>query len=341
MKMPCPAEEIDDFLARPTAGAVKAVQENPGDILVAGAGGKMGVTMSLMTALALKESGSSRRVIAVSRFSDPVVLNRLKAAGVETISADLLDQTAVDALPKAANVIFMAGQKFGTSASPDSTWAMNTLAPARMMEKYRDSKFVVFSTGCVYPFAWIAKGGSRERDATRQVGDYPNSAIGREQIVTHFSKQNGTCATLFRLNYAIDFRYGILLDIAQKVLAGEPVDVTMGHVNVIWQGDACARALQSLGLATSPPCAINVTGPETVSVRFLAARFGEIFGKEPLLTGQEAETAWLSDAGESFRLWGYPSVTLAQMIEWVAAWLMAGGDTFGKPTHFEVRDGRF
>jgi len=218
---------------------------------------------------------------------------------------------------------------------------MNTIVPINVAERYAGARIVVFSSGCAYPFVPLKGGGSVESDALIQTGDYPNSVIARERIFEFYSKQNGTKVVLFRLNYAIDLRYGVLVDVAGKVKAGKPVDVTMGHVNVIWQGDACARAIQSLALAKSPALPLNVTGPEVVSVRSLAERFGRLFNKEPIITGTEEDSVWLNNAGESFRLFGYPTVTLDQMVVWTSEWIVRGGTTLGKPTNFEVRDGAF
>jgi len=339
--LPCRPEECDDFLSQPTAGAVTALDRLNGDVLIAGAGGKMGPTLAMMAVKAQEASGRKRKVYAVSRFSNAASRESLEAAGVETIACDLLDAGAVAGLPKAPNVLFLAGQKFGTSSGPELTWAMNTIVPANVARHYRGSRIVAFSTGCVYSFATVLSGGSREGWPTEPRGDYANSCLGRERTFEYFSKTEGTPVCLYRLNYAIDFRYGVLLDIAQKVQAGEPVDVAMGHVNLIWQGDANARALQCLEVAESPARAMNITGPETVSVRELAHRFAAWFGCEAVITGSEAPAAWLNNAGDSFREFGYPSVALDSMIEWVAAWVQSGGSTLGKPTHFEVRDGKY
>lgn len=337
----CGDESIEDFLAVPTQGAIRALKENPGDVLVLGAGGKMGATTALMARKSLEVIGQGGRVVAVSRFSDGSARRLLEDRGIETIAADLMDRDTVAALPDAPNVLFLAGQKFGTAGSPELTWALNTLVPANVAERYAGSKIVAFSSGCAYPFVPVNSGGSRETDTLCQTGDYPNSVIARERIFEYYSKREGTEVVLFRLNYAIDLRYGVLVDVAAKVLAGQPVSVTTGHVNVIWQGDACARAIQCLSLVRSPALPINITGPERVSVRALAHRFGELFGQVPVIVGEEAAAAWLSDAGESFRLFGYPSVSLDQMVLWVAEWLCRGGRTIEKPTHFEVRDGKF
>jgi len=339
--MPENLEQIDDFLSEPTIGVVETLQEHPGDVMVLGAGGKMGATTALMVAKGLAAVGRGDRVVAVSRYSDESVRRLFEARGISTIAVDLLNRDAVARLPDSPNVLFLAGQKFGTSGCPEKTWAMNTIVPINVAERYAGARIVVFSSGCAYPFVPLKGGGSVESDALIQTGDYPNSVIARERIFEFYSKQNGTKVVLFRLNYAIDLRYGVLVDVAGKVKAGKPVDVTMGHVNVIWQGDACARAIQSLALARSPALPLNVTGPEVVSVRSLAERFGRLFNKEPIITGTEEDSAWLNNAGESFRLFGYPTVTLDQMVVWTSEWIVRGGTTLGKPTNFEVRDGAF
>jgi len=317
------------------------VRRLDGDIVILGAGGKMGPTLALMAAKAQRAAGKGRKVTAVSRFSDTALRQLLEEAGITTVSCDLLDRDAVRALPDCGNVIFLAGQKFGTSDSPEGTWAMNTLAPSHVAERYAEARIVAFSTGCVYSFAAVFSGGSREGASTAPEGDYANSCLGRERIFEYAARRWGTRVCLFRLNYAIDFRYGVLLDLAQKVEAGQEIDVSTGHVNVVWQGDANARALQCLELAESPARAINITGPETISIRETARRFGELLGKEPVFTGTEAPTAWLNNAGESFKLFGYPTVALDEMIEWTAAWVRSGGRTLDRPTHFETRDGKF
>jgi len=309
--------------------------------MLVGAGGKMGPTLALMAAEVLRDLGTGRRVRAVSRFSDPRARALLEAGGVETIACDLLDRPAVAALPDAENVLFLAGQKFGTSEGPERTWAMNTIVPDIVAERFAASRIVAFSTGCVYSFASVFSGGSREDAPTSPAGDYANSCLGRERIFQFASRTRRTRVCLFRLNYAIDFRYGVLLDVAQRVRRGEAIDLTTGFANVIWQGDANARALQCLELADTPALAVNVTGPETLSIREIAEDFGRRFGVQPQFTGTEAPTAWLSNAGRSFQLFGYPTVSVDQMIDWTEAWIHAGADTLGKPTHFETRDGSF
>jgi hypothetical protein len=339
--LPCRPEDCDEFLSRPTSGAIEALARLDGPVMLVGAGGKMGPTLAIMAARAMRAAGKKHDVMAVSRFSNAEARALLEREGIRTVSCDLLDRAAVAELPDCPNILFLAGQKFGTSSGPELTWAMNTLVPANVAERFPQSRIVAFSTGCVYAFTTIAHGGGREDTPLDPPGDYANSCVGRERIFQYASKERGTPVCLFRLNYAVDFRYGVLLDVAQKVYAGLPVDVTMGHANVIWQGDANARALQCLEVAASPAQPINITGPETVSIRGLALHFGRLLNKDVTITGTEAPTGWINNAGESFRLFGYPTVCLDQMVAWIAAWVAQGGKTLGKPTHFETRDGKF
>jgi nucleoside-diphosphate-sugar epimerase len=334
-------EELEERLSRPTLGVLSALEQLPGDLMILGVAGKMGLTLARMARRAFDELGRRDKVIGVARFSNEATADELRWHGIEPLRCDLLNREAVQALPDAPLVLFLAGQKFGTASGPDLTWAMNTLVPSYCAEKYRDSRIVAFSTGCVYPFTPVTQGGSREDDLLSPPGDYANSCVGRERIFTYFSKKYGTPLAIYRLNYAIDLRYGVLLDVAQKVWHGETLDVTMGHANVIWQGDANAQALQCLEHADAPPFVVNVTGPETISLRTLGHIFGEKLGRAPLITGEEAPTAWLSNSGKATRLFGPPSVSLDQMIDWVAQWVQNGGATLGKPTHFEEREGKF
>ncbi len=337
MPLPCDPADVDRFLSEPTAGARLTMSGMGGDAIVLGAAGKMGPHLAMML-----RRGLRGRVVGVSRFSDAGARERLEAGGVETVACDLADRDAVARLPDAADVFYLAGQKFGTSGAPDMTWAMNVLVPAIVAERYRASRVVAFSTGCVYPFVPVGGGGSREGDAIGPPsGEYAWSCVGRERMFEFAARCHGARVALFRLNYAVEFRYGVLVDIARRILAAEAVDVTMGHVNIIWQGDAVARAIQAIELADGPPGIINVTGPETLQVRDLAARLGHRLGREPSFVGEESATAWLSNASRSVSLWGPPTVSVDQMIEWVASWLEAGGGTLGKPTHFEARDGRY
>jgi nucleoside-diphosphate-sugar epimerase len=333
--------ELEERLSRPTAGAVAAVRELPGDFVVLGVGGKIGPTLARMIRRALDQLGRRDRVVGVARFSTPGLPARLEQAGIEPVAGDLLDRAFVQRLPEAANVLFLAGQKFGTRTGPELTWAMNTYVPALCAERYARSRIMAFSTGCVYPLVPVTGGGAREEDPLGPPGDYANSCVGRERIFTYFARQNGTTVAICRLNYAIDLRYGVLLDVGRKVLRGERVDVTTGHANLIWQRDANAQAIQCLRHAANPPFVVNVTGPEPVSIRSVAQRFGELLGRPVQFTGQEAPTAWLADSTKARRLFGPPETSLEEMLECVAAWLQQGGPTLDQPTHFEVRDGQF
>jgi nucleoside-diphosphate-sugar epimerase len=330
--------ELDELLSTPRAETTAALEACPGDIIILGAGGKMGPTLARMAARARKDS---RRVIAVARWSSVSVRHRLNAAGVETIRCDLLDPHAVAQLPDAANVIFMAGQKFGTDDAPAMTWAMNTIVPAHCAHRYRNSRIVAFSTGNVYPLTAIQRGGSREDDTPGPVGEYAASCLGRERVFEFYATNHRTRVAIFRLNYAIDLRYGVLVDVALKVYRGEPVSVEMGYVNVIWQGDANRIALECLRLASSPPFVVNVTGGEMISVRELAEWFGKRFGKRAQFAGSERADALLSNTSRMREMFGAPEVSHDQMREWVAQWIEEGGPLLGKATKFEARDGRF
>ncbi|MDW8290833.1 MAG: NAD-dependent epimerase/dehydratase family protein [Armatimonadota bacterium] len=334
-------EDLEERLSRPTAEVVQLFREWQGDLLVLGVAGKMGPTLARMARRAMDEAGNRAKVIGVARFSQPRVRERLEAAGVHTVACDLLDAEAVQSLPEAPNVVFMAGMKFGTTGAEPLTWAMNTVVPASVAHRFRQSRMVVFSTGNVYPLMPVTSGGATEETPPAPIGEYAQSALGRERVFQYFSARYGTPMVLFRLNYAVELRYGVILDVAQKVWRGEPVPLTMGCVNVIWQGDACAWALRCLPLAQSPPLILNATGPETVSVRSLAQRLGNLMGRQPRYEGEEAPNALLSNAGKAHRLFGYPLVAVDTVIEWTAHWVMRGLPTLDKPTHYEVRDGRF
>lgn len=339
--LPCPADEIDQFLSRPTPGVLQTLQECPGDIVIAGAGGKMGATVSLMLARGAAELGSGARVTAISRFSDAAQRRLLEEAGVFTISADLLDRSAVQNLPDAANVIFMAGQKFGTSGAPDVTWAMNTLVPHHVAERWSGARISAYSTGCVYSLTTAASGGSTEDSPTEPPGLYAHTCLGREGIFAWHARTRGTRTALVRLNYSVEFRYGVLVDIGLRILQGEPVDLTSGHVNVIWQRDAAAHSIQCLTLAAAPAVPVNVTGAQTLSVHWLATELAGRLGKSAAFTGEAGELAWLNNASRSHALFGPPETTVEEMLDWTAAWLLQGGRLLGKPTHFESGDGKF
>lgn len=334
-------DELEQVLSTPSGALVADMKRLEGDILILGAGGKMGPSLATLAKRATIAAGVHRRVIAVARFSNESVRSQLEKAGVETQVADVMDDEVLQGLPTAANVIYMVGHKFGTVGQEPLTWTINTYVPGRVAERFRASRIVVFSTGNVYPFVPVSSGGASEETPVAPIGDYAQSCLGRERLFAHGSHQHGTPLVLFRLNYAIDMRYGVLHEIARAVHEQRAIDLRMGHVNVIWQGDANAMALRALHHCSSPPQVLNVTGPETISVRALAAAFGDRFGVSVRYTGEEAPTALLSDARKAFGLFGYPTVTLAQMIDWTAAWVQAGGPSYGKPTRFEEREGRF
>lgn len=333
--------DLEERLSRPTPAVIDLMRQVPGDFIVLGAAGKMGPSLARMIKRASEEAGTPRRVIAVSRFSTPGSMEAFTEHGIEVVARDLLDANAVAYLPGAANVIYMAGMKFGATGNESLTWAMNAWLPGIVCERYSRSRIVAFSTGNVYGLTPVDHGGSREEDAPQPAGEYAMSCLGRERIFEHFSRARGTPVSLIRLNYACDLRYGVLIDIARKVWAEEPVDVTMGHFNTIWQGDANALSLLSLAHASSPAQVFNLTGTRTLSVRETALQLGELFGKTPRLIGQEAADALLSNATRSVVTLGAPFVSEGDLIEWAAQWIQRGGATLGKPTHYESRDGRF
>jgi nucleoside-diphosphate-sugar epimerase len=335
-------DELQDALSLPTEGVLTTLRRAAGDVIVLGAGGKLGPTLSLMLRRGFDELGqSSRRVLAVSRFSSSATAESLQRAGVETICCDLTDRDAIQTLPDIPNVIYLAGQKFGTSETPEATWITNTLVPALVAERFSNSRIVVLSTGCVYSLVPQDGPGSREDDPLEPPGEYANSCVGRERIFTSFSKRNRSPMVFVRLCYAIDLRYGVLLDLARKIADGEPIDLTTGATHVIWQGDANARIIQCLDHACSPPVAVNVTGRDRLSVRTLASRLGQLLGRDVTFTGQTAATAWLWNADRSYDWFGPPTVSIEEMLQATADWVLRGGETLDRPTHFEVRDGKF
>jgi nucleoside-diphosphate-sugar epimerase len=332
---------IDPRFTEPREETLAALRDCPGDVVVLGAGGKMGPSLTAMLARAVDQLADRRRVIAVSRWSDRAARSALDAMAVATVECDLLNPDAVALLPEAPNVIFMAGQKFGTGDEPAFTWAMNTLVPAHAARRYPGARIVAFSTGNVYPLTPARSGGSREADPIGPVGEYAMSCVGRERVFEYFGARDGTRLAIFRLNYAIDTRYGVLLDLAQRVVAGEAIPLAMGYVNVIWQGDANRIAIECLPRASSPPFVLNVTGNETLSVRELAQRFGHRFNRAPVFAGAEGTDALLSNATLMHTTFTPPGTTIDEMIEHVAVAVEQNAPTLGRPTHFEQRDGRF
>ena len=333
--------QLEELLSEPTEGVVRTLGSLDGDIVLLGVAGKMGPTLARMAKRASEMAGVKRRVIGVSRFSSPSLENQLRAWGVETIRCDLLDAGSLAKVPDAANIVFMAGMKFGSTGREWLTWAINAFLPGLVADRYRDSRIAVFSTGNVYGLSPVTAGGSREEDELNPSGEYAMSCVGRERIFEHFSRANKTQMTILRLNYASELRYGVLLDIAQRVHVGQPVSLSMGHLNTIWQADASAMTLQSLRCATLPPNVINVTGPELLSVRHIAEQFGKKLGKPVHFEGTESSDALLSNPGKSYELFGRPRVSAQQMIDWIADWVSKDGSTLQKPTHFEERAGHF
>jgi nucleoside-diphosphate-sugar epimerase len=338
---PTSEAELEELLSRPSERDKAFMRTLDGDLLILGVGGKMGPSLARRARRAADETGVNKRIVAVARFSNAGLRQELEQAGIETIAADLLEHDQLAALPDIPNVIFMAARKFGTTGNEYLTWALNTYLPACVAERFRSSNIIAFSTGNVYPLVPVTHGGPTETTPTAPVGEYAQSALARERMFEYFSARYGTRVTLLRLNYAIDLRYGVLLDIGLKVFERRPVNLAMGLVNVIWQGDANSVCLRAFTLCQSPPSILNLTGPETLSVRSIARRFGEHFGVEPIFEGTEADSALLSNAARCHSIFGYPEVSAGQMIEWLVSWIKLGGVMWNKPTHFEVRDGKF
>lgn len=327
---------LEEVMTRPSAALVQDLAAVEGDILVLGVGGKMGPTLARMA----KRAAPHKRVIGVARFSEPGLKARLEAQGIECLEADLLSAQALDALPEVPNVIFMAGRKFGSQGSEWLTWAMNAHVPTLVAQRFARSRLVVFSTACVYPFVPVDGPGAPEEAPLTPPGEYANSCVARERMFEHFSHVHSTPGVRLRLSYAIDMRYGVLHDLAAHIVAGEPVPLTMGHANLIWQGDANERALRSLLACAAPSRPLNLSGPK-VSIRAAALGLGQRLQREVRFEGQEAPTAWLVDCAQAEVLWGPPAVSLETLLDWTAAWAQRGGRSLGKPTHFEVRDGHY
>jgi nucleoside-diphosphate-sugar epimerase len=344
MKLPERVEsdsELEDMLAEPSESDLEFACRLRGDVLILGAGGKMGPSLARRIHRAVARTGSTSRVLAASRFSSARVRASLDAEGIGTIACDLLNPREVAALPRCASVFLMAGRKFGTLDRTDLTWATNTVVPVRVCTHFSESRIVVFSTGNVYPMVPAGGPASTEADPPAPVGEYAQSCLGRERVIEFFSNQEGMPAVIFRLNYAVDLRYGVLVDIARSVFAGKPLDLDVGFFNAIWQGDANSYALRSLALCSTPPTILNVTGAECLSVREIAEWFGSAFDRPPRFTNSEGPLALLSDSSRCRARLGEPVVPLAVLRHWVAHWVQSGGSSLNKPTHFEVVDGRF
>lgn len=334
-------EALEQELLKPTDALVDDITRIEGDIILLGVGGKMGPSMAKLARRAIERAGINKKIIGVSRFSEAGTREELEADGIETISADLLNEKDLAALPDAPNILYLAGTKFGTTGKEAFTWAMNSYLPGRVAERYKNSRIVAFSTGNVYPFTPIGSGGLSEEHTPAPVGEYGQSCLGRERIFQYFSDRYQIPTLIYRLNYAIDLRYGVLLEIAKSVNEGRPIDLTTGNVNVIWQGDANEIAIRSLLHCQVPANILNVTGPETLSVKWLAEQFGLLMGKEPLFVNEAQPNALLNNASKAHKLFGYPRVSVREMIEMTNSWLQGGGKTINKPTHFQERKGQF
>ena len=335
-------DELETLLSEPSPGTVRALESLPGDVLLLGAGGKMGPTLARMARRASDLAGNnSRRIIAVSRFSSAQCEQRINSWNVETIRSELLDRRALDSLPDAPSVIYMAGMKFGSTGNESLTWAMNSYLPGLVSERYPTSRIAAFSTGNVYGLCPVRKRGCDENSPLHPVGEYAMSCVGRERIFEHFSRSSGTRVAILRLNYATEMRYGALVDIAQKAFSGQPIPLRMGYLNAIWQGDANNMCLQALAQASSPPFVVNIAGLEVLSVRRVAGEFAARLERPLRLEGTESPDALLSDAGKCCEFFGRPSVDETQLIDWIANWIGRGGETWSKPTHFEDRTGSF
>lgn len=335
------ADQLDEILTRPTERLVREIRQIRSPMVVLGASGKMGPSLCVLARRAAEQAGHPLRVIAVSRFSDPASREWLESRGIETMSCDLLDRSTLGTLPETENLIYLVGLKFGTRQSPWMTWAVNTLVPAHVAERYPKAQIAALSTGNVYPYTPVNGGGATENVPPSPLGEYGSAALARERIFEYYARLQGTAVVTLRLNYAVELRYGVLLDVAQKVWSSSPVEVNMGHLNCIWQGDANEMIIRSLRLAATPPTVYNLTGQATLSVRDLAIQFGKLMGRQPSIVGNEAPTALLSNATQLIAHLGEPAMPLQQLLDWTAAWVRRGGTTLGKPTHFEVRTGDF
>jgi dTDP-4-dehydrorhamnose reductase len=330
-------DELDEILSRPSEALVNFMKDLDGDLMILGAGGKIGPTISRLARRAVEAAGVDKEIYAV----DVLPLPELESEGIKTITCDLLDLQQVEQLPRVKNIIFMVGMKFGSTGNEPLTWAINVIVPYHVARTFPDARIAAFSTGCVYPVMHVYSGGPTEETPPDPVGEYAMSCLGRERMFDYLSQAQGAKVVHIRLNYSVELRYGVLHDIASSVWNGERVDVTTGFANVIWQGDASSQIIQSLNLAGSPPAILNVTGPETFSVRQVALKFGELLDKEVQVTGEENGMAYINNASRANELFGYPLVPLGKVIEWTAHWIKGGGSSLGKPTHFETQDGHY
>jgi len=328
---------LEDILSEPTEATKKVVTDLNGDIVVLGAGGKMGPTLAMM----LKKASPGKKIYAVSRFSDKTVRNRIEQAQIETVEADLLDESHYRKLPNAENVFYLAGMKFGSTGNQPLTWAMNSYIPALVAQHYKDSRIVAYSTGNVYPLVDVTSGGATEQTTPEPIGEYAQSCLARERMFEYFSQRYNTPVTLIRLNYANEPRYGIIVDLTSKILNDKPIDLTMGAVNLIWQRDANDYIIQAITLAKSPPAVLNVTGADTIPIRTLAEQIGKILDKKPKFVSQEAASALLSNASYCINTFGPPKTTLEQMISIITGWVTAGKTILNKPTKYQIRNGKF
>ena len=335
-------EKLNEMLTTPSANLIEDVKKIKGDIMVLGAGGKMGPTLCILAKNAIRAAGIEKKVIAVSRFSDPVALDLLHSNGVETISADLLDRDNLEALPEVENIIFMAGRKFGTDGGTEYlTWAMNATLPALVAYKFKKSNIVVFSSGNIYPIVPLSHGGCSENEKVAPIGEYAQSVLARERAFEYAAKEYGTKVFIYRLNFAVDLRYGVIFDCAKKIIDGTPISLTTPCFNFIWQGSANEIAIRGLLHCESPMRIMNVTGPETVSIKETSIKLGKYLGKEPVFEGEEGNTAYLNNAGLAMETFGYPEVSAETLIKWQAEYILDGGRTIDKPTHFEERKGSY
>ncbi len=332
---------LEDLLSRPSDEAIGFLSDLDGDIMFLGIGGKIGPTLARMTKRACDQAGVQKRIYGVSLFESDQHRQKLDDIGIETIHGNLLDKDFIKSLPLVRNVFFLAGMKFGSEENISMTWAVNSYMPALVADYFRESRIVAFSTGCVYPLVPVESGGSKEDEIPLPLGEYAQSCLGRERMFEYGSKQYETEVSLIRLNYAVELRYGVLVDIGMKVKKLEPIDLSMGYFNVIWQGDVNDMVLRSLSICESPPKILNITGPEILSVREVALEFGKLFKVTPEFVNDEAKTALLNNSEQAFQLFGQPKVSTGQIINWIAGWLNEEREILGKPTHYEVRDGKY